>query len=167
MHWDADSSQPQQKAQVHALQDLDLDLDDDDTFTKLHQVRPTYHWFRNHQKPAKEVREQNLLEPFRFTPALPVTHFVACLEDMISANADRIFFAIQSMSGVVKPTTTTARCRESLLETGLLDFPHLFDWFFSTPPNRQQSVAEMGINEAAMMFHHTKATAREQVLATS
>jgi hypothetical protein len=54
-------------------------------------------------------------------------------------------------------------CRESFLETGLLDFPNLFQWFFHTSSDGP-SVAEMGIVEALMIFHHTKYAVREQHL---
>src|ERR1700716_7669 len=42
-----------------------------------------------------------------------------CLKDVIKKNADRIFYAIRSISGVIEPITTISQCQESFLETGL------------------------------------------------
>jgi hypothetical protein len=136
-----------------------------EAFNTLHRVRPTYKWFRSSHTPPKEPRQRNLLEPFRFSLALPPAHFIACLEDVIEKNADRIFCAIQSISGVVEPTTTISQCRESFLENDLLDFPNLFQWFFHTSSDGP-SIADMGVAEAEMMFHHTKSVVREQVRET-
>jgi hypothetical protein len=123
---------------------------------------PTYKSFRNSQAPAKEPRRWNLLEPFRFSPVLPTGQFVPCLEVLIDQNADRVFRTILSISGMVEPTTTVSKYRESFLQTGMLDFPNIFQWFFNHW-SKGPSIAEMGLTKVEIMFHHIKSAVREQV----
>jgi hypothetical protein len=58
-----------------------------------------------------------------------------------------------------------AEYQESSLRTGLIDFPNIFQWFFNNW-SEGPSIAEMGIAEADMIFHHTRSVVRKQVLET-